>query len=354
MQAGVPSIVHSSNEFGQILSLQETNMNSLKIPACLLMIAIVFGACGGDSAPVASKSEPVAPEQRSVGNMANVSRPSNTTSVATDSRSTQKKVSTADPKSQVSLDKSAASETEPVNRKIVRNADLQLESGEPEIVQQKITAIAESKNGFVVESQQSSSDVRATRRDTVTMTVRVPADKFAETIDEIRKSAERVIGETVKSDDVTEEFIDVEARLKAKKALEAQFMEIMKRANSVEDALNVQSELADVRSDIEQIEGRLRFLQNQTSLSTIKLRIQTPAAIANSSRGFFYELWDSISRGLDGAFAFVFGFVTFAIAVLPFLILVVLPIVLVIRYLWRRVWRNEAAAKILADEIDKQ
>ncbi len=332
-------------------------MRSLKIAAPLLMFAIVLGACGNaasDSAPIASKSDPVAPEQRSVTNTANVSRPMSNKASTSNADSVPKKTSTKDARSQVSLEKSAASETEPINRKIVRNAELQLESFEPEIVQQKVTAIAESKNGFVVESQQSSSDVRATRRDTVTMTVRIPADKFAAAIDEIRKSAERVIVETIKSDDVTEEFIDVEARLKAKKALEAQFMEIMKRANSVEDALNVQSELADVRSDIEQIEGRLRFLQNQTSLSTIKLRIQTPAAIANSSKGFFYELWDSISRGLDGAFAFVFGFVTFAIAVLPFLILVVLPIVLVIRYLWKRARRNGATAKILSDEIDKQ
>ena len=56
---------------------------------------------------------------------------------------------------------------------------------------------------------------------------------------------------------VSEEFIDIEARLKAKRSLEAQFLEIMKRANSVEDALNVQRQLAEVRAEIEKIEGRI-------------------------------------------------------------------------------------------------
>src|SRR5262249_17830794 len=113
-----------------------------------------------------------------------------------------------------------------IDRKIVRNAELDLEADSPEKAQQSITSIAEMKGGFVVESQQSMSDIKAANRDIVTMTVRVPAEKFSEALDEIRKTSSRVVSETVKGDDVTEEYIDIEAQLKAKKALEAQFMEI--------------------------------------------------------------------------------------------------------------------------------
>ena len=156
----------------------------------------------------------------------------------------------------ISLEDADKSQTMPipVERKIIRNADLSLEANSPEETQQKIGAIAESKGGFVIESTQSSSDVKATTRDTVTMTIRVPAAKFSESLDEIRKTANRVLVETVKGQDVTEEFIDIEAQLKTKKALEEQFLEIMKRSNSVEDALNVQRELAEVRGEIEKIE----------------------------------------------------------------------------------------------------
>ena len=161
----------------------------------------------------------------------------------------------------ISLESSEQTQNAPVvvERKIIRNADLTLEANSPEETQQKIASIVNGKGGFVVESTQRTSDAQATTRDTVLMTIRVPAEKFDETLNEIRQNANRVIVETIKGEDVTEEFIDIEARLKTKKALEQQFLEIMKRSNSVEDALNVQRELAEVRGEIEQIEGRKRF-----------------------------------------------------------------------------------------------
>jgi hypothetical protein len=240
----------------------------------------------------------------------------------------------------------------PSERKIIRDADLRLEADSPEDVQQRVTAIAESTGGFVVESQQSGGDGRTGGRDTVSMTIRVPADKFAAALDEIRKAAGRVVTEQVKGQDVTEEFIDIEARLRATRALELQFMEIMKRATSVDEALNVQRQLASVRGDIEKIEGRKRFLENQASLSTIKIRVQTPAAISASGSGFFYKLTESFGDGLDVALNFVLGLVTVLIAILPFLIFIVLPVYLVARYFWNKARRRKTAAEIAEEEIN--
>lgn len=255
---------------------------------------------------------------------------------------------------QVSLNQAENSQPPPVptERKIIRNAELELEAESSEQSQQKITAIAESKGGFVVESQQSSSDVRAATRDIVTMTVRVPSVKFNESLDEIRKTANRVIVETIKSDDVTEEFIDIEARLKAKRSLEEQFLEIMKRANSVEDALNVQRQLAEVRGEIEKIEGRKRFLENQASLSTIKIRLQTPNAFSANSSGFFYRLKESFGSGFDFAMSFVLGFITFLIAILPFVLFVLLPIFFFMRYFWKRSRSRKSSSR--PDEIVRE
>ena len=256
----------------------------------------------------------------------------------------------------VTLTQATTSQQAPltVDRKIIRNADIQIESDAPADAQQKIEAIAQSYGGFVVESQQSMSDERAATRDIVTVTVRVPAEKFASAIEDIRKTGNRVINETVKGEDVTEEFIDVEARLKAKKALEEQFMEIMKRANTVGEALEVQRQLGDVRAEIEKIEGRKRFLENQASLSTIKVRLQTPAAFANSSKGFGYRLMDALATGFDFALSFVLGLITLAVAVLPFLLFICLPIYLIIRYFWRRSTRSYSVSQIAEDELGKQ
>ncbi len=224
----------------------------------------------------------------------------------------------------------------PLERKIIRNAELDLETNSPEEAQQKIAAIIDSRGGFVIESQQSSSDVKSATRDIASMTVRVPTAKFNESLEEIRKTASRVILESVKGQDVTEEFVDIEARLIAKKALETQFLEIMKQGKTVEDALSIQKEIAAVRGEIEQIEGRKRFLENQSSLSTIKIQLKTPVAFSSSSSGFFYELRKALGDGFDAALAFILILVRIIIAVLPFLLFVVLPIYLVVNYILKR------------------
>ncbi|MBX3268139.1 MAG: DUF4349 domain-containing protein [Acidobacteria bacterium] len=253
----------------------------------------------------------------------------------------------------ISVDQASASQqtTVPADRKIIRNAELDLESEAPDEAQTRITAIAEQMGGFVVESQQSSSDVRSSRRDIVSMTIRVPSAKFGETLEAIRNASGRVVVESVKGQDVTQEFIDIEARLKAQQALEAQFTEIMKRANTVEDALEVQRQLAVVRGEIEKIEGRKRFLENQSSLSTIKLRIRTPAVISAGGPGFFTRLTDSINTGLDSALDFVLGLITVLIAALPFLLFICLPAYLISRYFWRKARRRMTAAKIIEEEL---
>jgi hypothetical protein len=237
-------------------------------------------------------------------------------------------------------------------RKIVRSADLTIESESPQTSLQKVASISETNGGFVVESQENSSDVKTTQHDTVTVTIRVPADKFSSVLDEIRKTGTRVISENVKGEDVTEEFIDIEARLKAQKALESQFLEIMKRANSVNDALDVQRQLADVRGEIEKVEGRKRFLENRSSLSTIKLKLQTPTLFAANSTGFVYRLTVSFSTGFDFAMNFVLGLVTFLVGILPLAIVFGLPGYFIVRYFWRKQTRPRSVGEIAMDELD--
>lgn len=265
---------------------------------------------------------------------------------------TEKESSNA-PVAQVSLNQAEQTQTAPtvIERKIIRNADLQLEADTPEDAQTKISQIAETKGGFVVETQSSASDVKASKRDTVTMTIRVPAAKFDEALSEIRATASRVIQENVKGEDVTEEFIDIEARLKTQKALEAQFLEIMKQSKTVADALNVQTEIARVRGEIEKIEGRKRFLESQASLSTIKIRLQTPTAFSANSSGFFYQLKESLGDGFDAALSFILVLVKLLIALLPFFLFIVTPIYFVIRYFIRKNRRRKLAHEIVREEI---
>src|SRR5947207_2088890 len=212
-----------------------------------------------------------------------------------------------------------------LERKIIRNANLTVEVTSPSDSQHKIVSIAESHQGFVVTSEatQRASEDRTKPEMTVTLSVRVPAAQFNQVMDEIRAVGARVIQEKVTGQDVTEEFMDLEARIKNQKALELQFLEIMKRAGKVDDALSVQRQLAEVRTEIEKLEGRRRFLENQSSLSTINVTLQPPTQIVNAT-GFWYSVRSAFSDGVDVAAGIVLFLIRAIIALLP-LVLIVLP-----------------------------
>src|SRR6185369_14744738 len=166
--------------------------------------------------------------------------------------------------------------TAATDRKIVRNADLTMEVASTNEAQHRVSSIAEAHGGFVVnsESKQRESADPAQRTVDFKVMVRIPADQYGVALDEIKQLASNVLEEKSTGQDVTEEFIDLEARIKTQKALETQFLEIMQRANKIEDALEVQRQIAEVRTEIEKLEGRKRFLENRSSLATITVNIQ--------------------------------------------------------------------------------
>src|SRR5207253_631719 len=117
------------------------------------------------------------------------------------------------------------------------------------------------------------------------------------------------------------------------------------------DALDVQRQLAEVRGEIEKIEGRKRFLENQTSFSTFKIRLQTPTTLTENSNGFGSRLGEAFGSGLNAALNFILALVSFAVAILPFLVLVVLPIYLIVRYILRKRRKHLTAIELAKDEL---
>ena len=236
--------------------------------------------------------------------------------------------------------------TAATDRKIVRNADLTMEVASTNEAQHRVSSIAEAHGGFVVnsESKQRESADPAQRTVDFKVMVRIPADQYGVALDEIKQLASNVLEEKSTGQDVTEEFIDLEARIKTQKALETQFLEIMQRANKIEDALEVQRQIAEVRTEIEKLEGRKRFLENRSSLATITVNIQAPRPIiATTPTGFGHSVREAISDSIElGSGLFLF-FVRALILMVPLLIFVVLPFALLIRYAVRRVRRIRLA-----------
>ena len=240
----------------------------------------------------------------------------------------------------------AQAASEAIERKIIRNGKLTIESDSPTEGQSKITTIAESMGGFVITSEFKQGGPNAS--ETVIITVRVPATQFNEALEKFRTTGNRVLNENVTGQDVTEEFLDLEARVKTQKALEAQFLEIMKQAKNVSDALEVQTQIANVRTEIERMEGRKRYLQNQSSLSTITITLQTPAPIiiSTSTTGFGHSIKQAFAEGIDLAANIILGLIRLIIVLIPIALFIFLPLALVLRFMLRRMRSNKKAEPI--------
>lgn len=134
-----------------------------------------------------------------------------------------------------------------------------------------ISSYVESLGGYVVsvDMSQPAETLNAS------LTLRVPADKFDGALAQIRKQGLKVSYENVSSQDVTDEFIDLEARLKSDEATLAQFTELLKRANTVDEILRVQSEMNRVQAQIDSTKGRMEYLEKSGKFALLTVYLAT-------------------------------------------------------------------------------
>lgn len=155
-------------------------------------------------------------------------------------------------------------------RKEIVTGELTLEVKTVEETARRISKIVESAGGYVSASNYSAEEESSSK--SCTMTVRAPAGKFGVALGEI-KALGKVKLDSMKRDDVTEEYIDTAARLKNMQAQEQRYQEIMKKANTVEEILKVEEQLGTVRGEIESLAGRQKYLDNQVGFSTLSITL---------------------------------------------------------------------------------
>jgi DnaJ-domain-containing protein 1 len=165
-------------------------------------------------------------------------------------------------------------ETQVSNRKVVKNGSLTLLVKKAEETAALAANIAERMGGFV---QGSNIYVGSSGTKSGSVTIRIPATRFDEAMAEMKKSAIEVQRENIDARDVTEQFVDLEARLKNLRAEEEQYQEIMTHAVTIENTLSVASHLHDVRGRIEQIDGQLQYLSHQVEMSLISISLTEEA-----------------------------------------------------------------------------
>lgn len=162
----------------------------------------------------------------------------------------------------------------PSERLIIKTANLSLLVKNVRESLNKVHALSESLGGFVTQSDIYEVDEK---KETVTasVTFRVPAEKFNEALETLKKEALKVKSENITGQDVTEEYTDLQSQLKNLESTEEQLLSIMKRAGEIKDVLEVQRELNTVRGQIEQNKGRIKYLEESAELSSITVYLAT-------------------------------------------------------------------------------
>jgi hypothetical protein len=190
------------------------------------------------------------------------------------------------------------SPTATVERKLIRNGDLSFETKDVKKTQIAIENICKGLNAYISTENQSNYGERLQYN----QTIRVPSNLFDSLISGIETNALKVENKNINTQDVTEEFIDVEARLKTKKDLENRYREILKQAKTVQDIVSIEGQIASVRSEIESMEGRLNYLKNQVSFSTLNVSYYQ---IVGTDFGFASKFVDALGKGWDNLLSFL-------------------------------------------------
>jgi hypothetical protein len=156
-----------------------------------------------------------------------------------------------------------------VDRHLIKNATLVLEARDVRDASVRLVAAARAARGYVADSKESADELG---RRTVTIQVRLPFERFDQSVQQIAALG-KVVEKQVTAKDVTEEFVDSEAKLRNLKRTELRLLEHLNRTARLSDILLVEKELNRVRGEIEQIEGRLRFLTHRVAFSTLTVTL---------------------------------------------------------------------------------
>ena len=166
---------------------------------------------------------------------------------------------------------SKKSEINEINRKVIYTADLRIEVKDYQKTVNKIQTEVSNRSGYIVDSNMyKDEDDRSIKGH---VTARIPQDKFREFIQLVEESSSKVLESSISGQDVTEEYVDLESRLKSKKVVEKRLLSFMEQAKKTEDLLAISNDLADVQEIIEEITGRMKYLQNKADLATVTIDI---------------------------------------------------------------------------------
>lgn len=228
-----------------------------------------------------------------------------------------------------------------LQRKIIYTADVELVVEDFDPIPNRVEQLAKQFGGFVANSNVSGSP--GYPRDG-RWKLRIPVDRYEEFVAAVRELGE-VHQVSVDSQDVTEEFYDVEARIRNKKKQEERLLSLLDTAaGELKDVLDIERELARVREEIERVEGRLRVLKDLTSLTTVNLRVrEVKGYVPEESATYATRMRRAFQASVSALSATAQAVSIALVALLPWLA-VLLALAIILGLVWRVAWKRHMRA----------
>jgi hypothetical protein len=196
---------------------------------------------------------------------------------------------------------SGVDETITIEKQIIKTADIRFGVSDYKKSKTAIDTIVSKHKGYIASENESNSDYSISN----TIVIRVPAENFSKLMADLEGEAEQFESKNINTSDVTEEYIDILKRLDNKKKVEAQYIELLKKAHTISEILQVNEQIRVLREEIEAKEGRLNYLKSQVGFSTITLYMHQDYSTV--SYGFFQKIGEALNAGWQGILAFVIG-----------------------------------------------
>ena len=217
-------------------------------------------------------------------------------------------------------------------KKIIKTVSLDVVVQDHNSTRISVEELVKNANGYISNEHQQN---RVHFIENV-LEIRVSPTKLDQLIIDIEALSKTLTNKRIQAKDVTEEYLDLEIRIKTKRAVISRYQDLLKQAKSVSDILAVEAELRKVIEEVESIEGRLKYLKDQVGWSTIHLTISQYFERPTNEKGFFAKLGAAFGNGWKGFLSFTVGLVT----VWPFILLFIGSF-----YLIRQFWKGKKKAE---------
>lgn len=223
------------------------------------------------------------------------------------------------------VDRDHKSEGNTTNRMIIHQAQLRVHVKDLGKAQLKIEQKVNEYGGYIVESNVYRESDRLVSG---MITVRVPEKHFQRFLADAEEEAAEILERNVTGQDVTEQYVDLESRVKSKRAVEERLLEFMGKAEKTADLLNISSDLAKVQEEIEVIVGQMKYFENQTSFSTIEIFMYEDRVIVPEIDSLDLDTWEKTKKQLVTSTNFLLaaasGVIVFLIGNLPVIAILLL------------------------------